>query len=592
MQLLILLLERGGELVSREEIAEHLWGKNVFLDVDHSINTAVRKIRVALNDDPDKPRYVETVFGKGYRFASEVTRVESTSASGQKLAAPPPTPVALDTTRARHSIWLIPIGLLVLTLGAFTAWHFKAPSTTSAAQLRIQSIAVLPLQNISGDASQDYLADGMSEELTGRLASIHGLRVTSRTSAMKFKDSKMSAPDIAKALRVDALVEGSLIRDGNRVRVHAQLIRAATDEHIWAESYDREIQDALALEAELAQAIADKIKVTTTGDEQARLAEVRKVAPEVYENYLRGRYSGVDSRAQLEQRITYFEKAIALDPTFAPAYAGLADAYDWLGTIIFGGSPEKTRPKVIAYAEKALQFDPNLVEAHLLLGDIYQQTWRWTAARAEYEKSIDLSPNDASAHLAMAYWLLCRGKTDEALSESERARQLDPFGVSGKTNGWILFHARRYDEAARELRSVPPEHPDYASAQFDLGFVLIAQGNFREAVDVLERTVALTRGAPGVTAMLIHAYARAGRRDDALRLLNEMKEKRRTSYVPAGAFVNAYAGFEDREQTFYWLERAYEEHSNILQFIETHPHFDFIRDDPRFKDLERRVGLR
>jgi serine/threonine-protein kinase len=236
--------------------------------------------------------------------------------------------------------------------------------------------------------------------------------------------------------------------------------------------------------------------------------------------------------------------------------------------------------------------DPGLVEAHNVLGSVYQQTWRWAAARAEFEKSIDLSPNDASAHLGLADWLLCHGKMDEALSESDRARQLDPFGVSGRTNGWILFQARRYDEAARELRSVPPEHPDYASAQFNLGFVLIAKGQFKAAVDVLEHTVELTRGAPGVKAMLIHAYARAGQRDDALRLLNEMKEKRRTSYVPAGAFVNVYAGFQDREQTFYWLERSYEEHSNILQFIETHPHFDFIRDDPRFKDLERRVGLR
>jgi pentatricopeptide repeat protein len=485
---------------------------------------------------------------------------------------------------------LITAAAVALIMAAFAIWHLRSPKT-DAAQVHIQSIAVLPFQNLSGNASQEYLADGLSEELTARLASIRGLRVTSRTSARQFKDSKQSAPEIAKTLGVDALVEGSVIREGNRVRVHAQLIRGTTDEHMWAASYDREMRDALPLEGELAQTIAEKIRITTTGDEHTRLTRAPVVDPEVYENYLKGRYSGAKSRAELEQSIRYFEDSIRKDPTFAPAYVGMAEAYETLGTIFIGERPEITRPKVMWASQKALELDPSLIEAHTLLARVYQETWRWADAENENRRALDLNPNDGNAHLGMAKWLLSHGRIEEALQESERAHQLDPFGVSGIMGGWILYQGRRYDEALRQLRSVPPEHPDYANAQFFLGFVLLAKGQRDEAVSVLEHTLELTRGGIGVRAMLIHAYVQSGQREKALRMVNELKQQRRTGYVPAGAFVNIYAGMKDREQTLFWLEKAAEEHSNILQFIKTHPHFDFIRDDPRFQELVQRVGL-
>jgi pentatricopeptide repeat protein len=392
---------------------------------------------------------------------------------------------------------------------------------------------------------------------------------------------------------VDAIVEGSVIRDGNRIRVHAQLIRAATDEHFWSEAYDRELRDVLTLQSDVAQSIAQKVEVTITGEERARLTAARLIAPEVYENYLKGR-SILDksySRSGLEESIGYFEEATKRDPTFAPAYVGLADAYDRLGTIFIGTPPSEVRPKVVNAARKALELDPELAEAHVLLADIYQEQWHWGDAQAEYKRALDLKPNDAAAHVGFAHWLLCQGRTQEALTWTERGRELDPIEVSGTSIGETLFFAHRYDEAIHELRSVLAVQGDSASALWYLGFSLIAKGQPEDAIPVLEKAVSITNRSSGVIGVLISAYAHAGRRKDALRLLDELKQRRQKGYVPAGAFVNAYLGMEDREQAFAWLEHAYQEQSNILQFLKVHPYFDPLRDDPRFKDLLHRVGL-
>ncbi len=260
----------------------------------------------------------------------------------------------------------------------------------------IKSLAVLPLKNLSGDPAQEYLADGMTEELIGRLAGIRDLRVISRTSAMRFKDTKLSAPEIAKTLQVDALVEGSVIREGDRVRVHAQLIRGAADEHFWSETYDREMGDVLALQSDVAQAIAEKVEVTVTGQERSRLVAARHISPEVYESYLKGQFGAHNTRAELEQSITYFEEAIRKDPTFAPAYVGLANAYENLSLILVGAPPAEMRPKVISAARKALELDPELAEAHVLLADVYQKRWQWSDAEAEYKRALQLKPNDAA----------------------------------------------------------------------------------------------------------------------------------------------------------------------------------------------------
>jgi TolB-like protein/Tfp pilus assembly protein PilF len=487
--------------------------------------------------------------------------------------------------------WLLlgALGVLILiSVAGYVIWRSRLSNTP-----KIASLAVLPLKNLSGDPAQEYLAEGMTEAVIGRLSMIGGLRVISRTSVMQFKDPHTSVPEIAKMLHVDAVVEGSVIREGNRVRVHAQLIRGTSDEHFWSEEYDREFGDALALESDVAQAIAGKVTATITGQERARLVAARHVAPEVYESYLKGTFAldKENGRVGFEEGIGYFEEAIRRDPTFAPAYLGLANAYEELGTVLVGGPPDETRAKVTSAARKALELDPELAEAHDFLADVNQEQWRWTEAEAEYRRALELNPNDVLAHLGLANWLLCQGRIDEALSWSRRARELDPVGVTGLSNGWILFHARRYDEAIQELRSVVAVRPNYAWAHWFLGFALIGKGQPEEAIPELEKTVSMMHRSPGSVELLATAYASAGRRREAIRLINELKERRQKSYVPAGAFINPYLALRNYDEAFVWFERAYQEQSTILQFLKVHPFFDPVRNDPRFKDLLRRVNF-
>jgi TolB-like protein/Tfp pilus assembly protein PilF len=452
---------------------------------------------------------------------------------------------------------------------------------------------VLPLKNLSGDPAQEYLADGMTDALIGRLSTIHDLRVISRTSVMRFKNPQMSVPEIARTLHVDALVEGSIMRDGNRIRVTAQLIRGATDEHFWSETYDRELQDALALQSDLAQSIAEKVEATVTGEEHNRLATARRVAPDAYKSYSKGEFAlnTSNSKAEFEASIPYFEDAIRRDPTFAPPYVGLANAYSNLGTVFIGGLPEETRPKVMNAAEKALELDPNLAEAHVLLANVKQEQWHWADAEAEYRRALALNANSAPAHEGLALWLACQGRADEAVAWAERGRELDPLAVSFEDFGWTLFQARHYDQAIHELRGALAARPDDVGALTDLGFALIANNQASDAIPVLEKAASVSNRSAGPLGVLIRAYAHAGRRGDALRLLAELKKRKSEGYVPAGAFVNAYLGLGENEEAFAWLEQAYKEQSNMLQFVKVHPFFDPIRSDPRFANLVRRVGL-
>lgn len=598
MELLILLVERRGELVSREEIADRLWGKDVFLDVDRSINTAISKVRVALRDDPDKPRFVETVVGKGYRFAASVICNGDSNPQAQPLSvsaqvASSPTALSIGEKAASMRLRLLLGGVAVLALFTVALVLSRGGGAKGRGQPAIKSLAVLPLKNLSGDPTQEYLADGMTEALIGRLSAIHGLRVISRTSVMHFKDTQLSVPEIARALHVDAIVEGSVIREGSRIRVHAQLIRAATDEHFWSEAYDRELRDVLALQSDVAQSIARKVEVTVTGEEHERLTVVRPISPEVYENYLKGRFALAKSnnRTKAEESIPYFNEAIRKDPTFALSYMGLADAYSDLGTVFIGGIAKNERPKAILAARKALELDPELVEAHVLLAKMAQEQWRWAEAEAEYRRALELSPNNAAAYSAFAFWLVSQGRTEEAVTSCRRARELDPLAASGSDLAWMLFYARRYDDAVQELRSVLAVTPDDAFALWILGFALIANHHPQEAVPVLEKGVSASDRSPAIVGLLVHAYAQVGRRADALRLLEELKRRKQTGYVPAAAFVKAYLGLGEYDRAFFWLEEAYKEQSNLLQFLKVHPIFDPVRDDPRFANLLRRVGL-
>jgi len=533
-------------------------------------------------------RHLHDRMGSVYAFSSELDawvqsrklRLEEEELSAERPAEGEVDVQPTGTSRAR--LWLALGGVAGLALFAATYVMLRG-HTGHTTQTKIRSLAVLPLNNLSGDSTQEYLADEMTEELCGRLARIHDLHVISRTSVMRFKGTKLSVPEIARMLGVDALVEGSVIRQGNRIRVHAQLIRASTDEHLWSDEYDGELGDVLTLESEVAQSIARRVEVKVTGEEHARLMTAHHVSPEVYESYLKAEdeFRKSSSQNELEQSIAYFEETIGKDANFAPAYVGLANAYERLGSTLGGAPPKETHPKMMSAARKAIELDPDLAEPHVLLAGVYQKQWQWSDAEAEFKRALELNSNDSSAHVGYAKWLLCQGRTDEALAWVQRARELDPLGGAGSTplggpaitNGFILFHARRYDEAIRELRNDDPDH-------WILGLALIANGQADQAISVLEKALGTDRN-PAVMGVLVRAYAHAGRRREALRLLDELKLRQQTTYVAATPFVNAYLGLDDNEQALVWLERAYQERSNILQLIKVHPYFDPLRADPR-----------
>jgi len=545
-------------------------------------------------------RHLHDRMGSVYAYSSELdawvqSRKSRLEEEEELRAAERPAEGMVDvrpTGTSRARLWPILGGVAGLALIAIT-YVMVQGHTGHTTQTKIRSLAVLPLSNLSGDSTQEYLADEMTEELCGRLARIHDLRVISRTSVMRFKGTKLSIPEIARMLGVDALVEGSVIRQGNRIRVHAQLIRGSTDEHIWSDEYDGELGDVLTLESEVAQSIARRVEVKVTGEEHARLVTAQHVSPDVYESYLKAQneFSNSGSQAELEQSIAYFEETIGKDANFAPAYVGLANAYERLGSVLEGAPPKQTHPKMMSAARKAIELDPDLAEPHVLLAGVYQKQWQWSNAEAEFKRALELNSNDAGAHVGYAKWLLCQGRTDEALAWVQRARELDPLGGAGTTplggvaitNGFILFHARRYDEAIRELRNDDPDH-------WILGLALIANGQPDEAIAVLEKALGTDRN-PAVMGVLVRAYAHAGRRREALHLVDELKRRQQTSYVAAAPFVNAYLGLGDNEQALAWLERAYKEQSNILQLLKVHPYFDPLRGDPRFVDLVHRVGL-
>ena len=581
-RVLTLLLEHPGEVVSREELRNRLWPADTFVDFDHSLNAAIRRLRDALGDSAEDPKFVETVARRGYRFLAPVNGAQTVIA----VAPPPPT--------SQHRRMMVAAGVvLLLGIGALALMLIRNGGGKSSQESPIKSIAVLPLGNLSGDPAQEYLADGITEALIGRLAGIHDLRVISRTSVLRFKETHLSVPEISKTLGVDAIVEGSVIREGSRIRVTAQLIRGATDGHIWSETFDRELRDVLALESEVAQSIAQKVEVTVTGEEHERLRKAPSVSPEVYESYLKGRFAlgKSNSGAEIEESIRYFEEALNRDPRFAPAYVGVARANSALSTIFMGARPEDAREAAMSAIRKALELDPDSAEAHVILADLQEQQWHWTEAEAEYRRALELNSSNPAAHKGLSGWMLRQGRTDEALTWAKRGRELDPLAVSGADIGWILFQARRYDEALQELRSVLTIEPNDAKTLWYLGYVLIATNQPEGAIPPLEKALTHSDRSPGIIGVLIRAYAHAGRRADALKLLAELKKRKMAGYVPAGAFVNAYLGLGERDQSFAALEQAYNEQSAILQFLKVHPFFDPLRDDPRFKDLVRRVGL-
>jgi TolB-like protein/Flp pilus assembly protein TadD len=571
---------RGRRLESWKEIAAYL-GREV---------TTVR--RWERREGLPVYRLLHLKLGSVYAYTTELDAWRDKRARSAATEAPDVRPVSEVVRLGARARAAAVFAALALAVGLIWFVRERTARQPVSAYGGIHSLVVLPLENFSGNPEQDYLSDGMTEALIGRLSTIHGLRVISRTSAMQFKGMRKSVPAIGKELNVDAVIEGSVLRSGNKIRISVQFIRADTDEHLWSSTYDRELQDVLALQSDVTQGIARQIESAVTGLQRGSLTAPHTVAPEAYESYLKGSFAlNKNTSVGLKEAIAHFQDAINRDSTFAPAYAGLASAYNELGTVFRGASPLETRPKVLAAARKGLELDPELVEARVLLANALQKDWSWAEAEAEYRRAIELSPSNARAHAGLADWLLCQGRTAEALSSARLAQELDPLALHGIQIGWILYQARRYDEAIQELRTVLAVEPDNPSAVWFLGFGLIGAERYDEAIATLERAASLSDRSSAVLGVLVRAYASAGRRREALRVLDELHRRRQRGYVPAGAFLNAYLGLGDKEEAFAWLERAAEERSNIVQFLKIHPFFDSLRGDPRFAEFLRRANL-
>jgi serine/threonine protein kinase/Flp pilus assembly protein TadD len=462
---------------------------------------------------------------------------------------------------------------------------------------RIRSLAVLPLENLSGDSTQKFFADGVTELLITDLAQIGALGVMGRNSVMKYQRDTRPAPEIARELHVDAVVTGRVERSGDKVRITAQLIPAATGRILWAKGYDRDLRDVLALEGELAQAIANEIKVKLTPEERARLTKVRQVDPEAHEAYLKGRYywnRRSPVKDDLKKAIDNFQQAIAIDPTYALAYAGIADCYSVLGSWDSDVmSPDDAFPKARAAAERALEIDSSLGQAHTSLAYIkHHYDWDWVGAEQEYRKAIALNPRDPNTHHWYSHYLVGMGRFQESLAESRLALRLDPLDLILNVHlGWHYLFARQTEKAVEALRRATAMKENSWIPHHYLGWAYEQQGNYTSAITELEKADSLLPGTGARLSALAHAYALAGKRNEAKRILGQLLLMRQQRYVSPYEIAVIHVGLGERDQAFEWLERAYREHSGWLSYLNVEFRLDPLRSDPRFADLVRRVGL-
>lgn len=535
-QVLQILAQRPGEVVSREELHQALWPDDTFVDFDHGLNNSVKRIRDALGDSAETPRYIETLPRLGYRFVGSLLGVE---------------------------------------------------------RVEVRSIAVLPLVNLSGDPEQEYFADGMTDELITSIAKVTPLRVISRTSVMRYKGTRKPLAEIAEELGVERIIEGSVLRSGNRVRITAQLIDARTDKHLWAEAYDGDLRDIFTLQSDVADAVSKQ--VTTTLARPAHTRAGRAVNPEAHEAYLRGRYF-LNKRVEnnLRKSEAYFQDAIDKDPNDALGYAGLADVYQVMGSWEGGTLPPKEAfPKARAAATKALEIDDTLAEVHASLGyaKLYYE-WDWTGAETELKRAIELNSNSETAHHWYSHYLLTMGRTEESLAESRRAIQLTPLDPLLNVHlAWHYCFARQYDAAIQQSRrALDMDLPMYAAPLFG-GWALEQQGKFREAIALFQTAISLSERITHATAALGHAYGASGDPVRAHQVLSEVKGLSQHRYVPAYDIAMVYLGLGDKEQAYQWLEKGFEERSSWMTYLNLDPRLDKLRHEPRFRELVHRVGL-
>ena len=598
VQILVCLLENPGQLVTREELHARLWRADTFVNFEHGLNAAVKRLRQALNDAADKPRFVETLPRRGYRFIAPVETVAVTTADEPAApAAPavPPAPIEIppvsSETKSRPRLWIwLGAGLLAAT-GILALWKYMLDRHP---QPVIHSLAVLPLENLSGDATQDYFSDGMTDALITELGQISQIRVISRTSVMTYKGAHKPLPEIARDLNVDAVVEGAVLRSGNQVRITAQLIQAADDKHLWAKSYEGEMGDMLGLQKQVARSISQEIRVELTPREQEILRHGKRVNPEAYEAYLRGRFFWNKRTADgLRKAIEYFNLAIQKDPECTQAYAGLADSYALLGDWEYGVlAPKEAYQKAEAAANKALEIDNALGEAHISLAFCLDGfDWDWERAGKEFQRGIALSPGYATGHQWYAWHLAALGRNDEAIAELKKAESLDPLSLIISADlAEALRIAHRSEDAIRQSRKAMDMDPFFALAHYELGQAFVEQHRFSEAIAELEKALELSAGSTTYKANLAYAFAVSGDRKSAVKILDDLKrQSQQRAFANAPEIALVYVGLTDHDQAMAWLEKAYEERFNPGVLLR--PEFDLLRGDSRFQNLLHRIGL-
>ncbi len=594
--LLLVLVEERGKTVEKDVLLDRVWPGTAV--EENNLNQNITALRKSLGDSRQDSQYIATISGIGYRFVAEVRRVEEEDLAQRRKGAEEEgakeerrtvsLQISARPSRVFRYALLIAIPLLLAAL-AYALYRREPPRPAMA------SIMVLPLENISGAASEEYFADGMTDALIGDLAKISGLHVISRTSSMHYKGTKKSLPEIAREIKVDAIVEGTVQRSGDRVVVRTQLIHAPTDRHLWVGDYTRDVRDVLDLQSEIARAVAQEVRIQMTPAEQARFASRRPVRPKAYDDYLQGRYLYWNKRTEenLNKAIAHFQSAIKEDENYAPAYVGLADCYNALGAVQVASMPPlEARRHAEEAATKALQLDSGLGEAYSALGYVKHYNLDWTAAEQNHKRAIELNPSYANAHNFYASYLMSRGRIDESIAASNRARELDPFSLSiSAQRGFLFENARRYDEAIEQLRNVIAMDSNHYQALWILGHTYAANKQFDEAVAAAEKAVNVSQRTPGALGILGLVYGLAGRKAEATKILNELLELNKTRYVTPAAFVNVYVGLGDKEQAFVWLEKAYQERSNFIAYLKVFPLLDPIRSEPRFAELVKRVGL-
>jgi TolB-like protein/DNA-binding winged helix-turn-helix (wHTH) protein/Tfp pilus assembly protein PilF len=578
LHVLTMLLERPGELVTREELKHRLWPDHTFVDFEQGLNAAVKRLRSVLGDSADTPRFIETLPRRGYRLIVGVDQ--------QEASTPP------RVRSARLGAAVVAGGLLLASLVAWVATRgLGTRAELPSAGARIQSLAVLPLENLSHDPAQEYFVEGMHEALITDLAKLGGLkRVIARSSVIRYKQGDKPLREIARDLNVDGLITGAVVQDGGRVRVTVQLIRAAGEELLWTERYEREYRDVIGLQREVVGAIAREIEVELSSDERMRLSRERPVKMKAYEAYLRGRYHrNKGTHEHYRKAAESLEEAVAEEPAYAPAHAALASAY-----VLLSGwgnfAPRDWVPKARQSALRALEIDDRLAEAHVSLGGIKAvYDWDWAGAEKEFQAAVELNPGYAEGHDRYAVFLARMGRHEHARREIELARQLDPFSED-TSEPWVAFMARDYDRAERGYRKILEREPDQVMTLRELAWVYALTDRYAGAIDTVEKANRLSSEDALGIGQLASIYARAGRRKDAMRLVDQLMERRRHEYVSPMSIAQAYVGLGDKDRAFEWLNRALEDRSGRLLNVPFQPNFDVLRSDPRFGELMRRMN--